>query len=103
MKPVVHIKELLDNFIDRTPKISKLVVEAGAADLWSKVIDPRWAGQTEALQVQNGTLYVSVSNSVLAQELSLKARDLLSRINEQGGKGEVLKEIRFKAGRARED
>lgn len=102
-KAVVHIKELLKDYVGRTPKINKIFSEAGAAELWLTVIDPKFSDQTEAVTVKNGTLYVSVSNSVLAQELSLKRGELLSKINEILGQGEVLKDIRFRAGTIRRE
>jgi len=98
-----HIKELLKEFAERTPKIARVFDEADAAALWKKLVEEEGLGRAEPINVKNGTLYVEADSSSLAQELSLKKRSLLEKINRLIGGGEVLKDIRFKTGRSREE
>ena len=97
----VHIKEILEKFIAKKPEISKLVTEAKAASLWEKIVDSEEQKQSEAIKVKNRTLYVLVSNSIWAQEFSLKKKGILEKINNLLGQGETLEDIRFRTGQIR--
>ena len=97
----VHIKGILDKFIAAEPKISKLITEANAASLWDKAVDSEEQKQSEAIKVKEGTLYVLVSNSVWAQELSLRKKEILAKINNLLNKEGALKDIRFRTGLVR--
>lgn len=101
MKPIFHIKEVLKKFVEREPKISRVVAEADAVDLWPRVVDKEAGENSQAVIVKGGTLYVTVSSPVWAQQLSLKRRELVDSLNAALGGGEILKDIKFRSGEAR--
>jgi predicted nucleic acid-binding Zn ribbon protein len=64
--------------------------------LWPEVVDERVSKNTEAIKISRGTLYISASSPVWAQELSFLKRAIIKRFNERAG-AEVISDIRFKA------
>jgi|GEM_PF-2277060 len=99
----VHISKLLEEIIFGEPRLSRAVEESDAAGLWPRIAEERGIKGSAPIKVKSGILYVQASNSVVAQELSLRKREILGRINELLGKGAVLKDIRFKIGAVREE
>ena len=65
--------------------------------LWEKVVEGEVKKNTEALKVQNRTLYVMVKNSVWAQELTFLKKEIIKKMNEAAGFGAVA-DIRFRVG-----
>jgi len=77
--------------------ISQSIKNCNTVLLWGKVVEGEVKKNTEALKVQNRTLYVMVKNSVWAQELTFLKKDIIKKINEAAGYGAVA-DIRFKVG-----
>jgi len=88
--------ELLDRYLDREG-LAKRVDLAGAVDRWPEVVGPKVAAVTRAEAVSpDGILWVRVTSSAWATELSLMAPRILPRLN-QNREGQV-REIRCLVG-----
>ena len=98
MKALVHIKDALEEYISGAPRVGRAIACADAASLWEKVVDKAVVGKTEAINVVGGTLFVSVPDPTLAQELSLKKSAILKKLNGELGRGNLVEDIRFKVG-----
>jgi hypothetical protein len=79
--------------------ISRRTREAQALYLWPSVVGPHLAGETSALRLTGGTLLVSASSTALSHQLHLERGLLVERLNHLIG-AEVVREIRFRQGRA---
>lgn len=66
---------------------------------WPRVAGEPLARLTEPLRVNQGVLYIEVSNHVIAQELSLMKDVYVKKINELLGEARV-QDIRFRVGTA---
>jgi len=93
-----HIIKLLEGIFQRESGLRRAVSESSAAMLWKEAAGKEAEGKAEALRVRDGVLWVVASSAVWAQELSLRKREILRRINSRLGAGDVLKDIRFKTG-----
>jgi len=101
VKSVLHIKDVLTKFIEAEPKISHLMAEADAVNIWETVVGKEAAANSQATIVKNGVLYILASSSVWAQQLSLKRKDIAGKINATLKGREVIKDIKFRTGELR--
>src|SRR5262245_59053500 len=91
-----QLGELLGRFLEREG-LAERVDLAGAVDRWAEVVGPKVAAVTRAEAVSpDGILWVRVTSSSWATELSLMAPRILGRLNE-GREGSV-REIRYLVG-----
>ena len=79
----------------------KTFSEQSALTLWPTVVGERIAQLTQAERLSNGILYIVVSSSAVAQELSFLKSRYLDALNEQLEKGSHIEEIRFIPGHFR--
>jgi hypothetical protein len=70
-------------------------------DVWEAAVGEALARKACPTKIQNGTLFVMVSNSTLIQELQFAKATLRDRLNQQLG-GPVVRDIRFVIGRVSE-
>ena len=75
--------------------ISRRTRAAQAVWLWPEVVGPLLAGQTRALQLRGGTLWVSATSAPLAHQLHLERQAIVERLNSAIG-APVVKDIRFR-------
>ncbi len=86
----------LDTWLAKSGLARRLDVSQ-VVDRWAEVVGPQVAAVTRAEAVNaDGTLWVRVATSAWANELSLMAPKILSRLN-QDRKG-IIKEIRWLTG-----
>jgi hypothetical protein len=64
-------------------------------DTWGRAVGDRVAKRTEPVTLQNGVLFVRVASSVWAQELSLLAPTIISRLRAAGA---PVSSLRFQVG-----
>ena len=64
-------------------------------ELWPKVVGEKIANKTKANNINNGTLFVEVSNSTWRQELQFQKKDIIEKLNKEI-KEKIVREIKFK-------
>jgi predicted nucleic acid-binding Zn ribbon protein len=91
-----RVGDLIGRYL-RREGLAKRVDLAGAVDRWAEVVGPKVAAVTRAEAVSpDGILWVRVTSSAWATELSLMAPRILGRLNQDRG-GQV-REIRCLVG-----
>ena len=70
--------------------IETKVREYQAIGLWPELVGEQVAKVSTAVRVSDGTLFVKVKGSAWRQELIYMKRDILSRIEQEVGKGIIL-------------
>lgn len=88
---------LLKDILQADKSLKKL----NAVLLWEDVVDKKIKKHTKAIKLQKNVLYVSVQNSIWAQELGFYKTDFIFKINQRAGE-QLVKDIRFKVGGAEE-
>ncbi len=87
----VSIKDILDSFIKES-KLSKGMQKLKIDEAWTKLMGQGVESYTTRIQLQNKTLVVSLSSSVLREELSYGKDKIVKMINEEMGE-EVVKKL----------
>ena len=85
------MKEALSAFIQKN-KLEKGIDKVDARAAWAKLMGNGVDNYTTETELKFGTLYVSLSSSVLREELSLGKSKIVRMINEEIGK-EVVKKL----------
>ena len=85
------MKEALSAFIQKN-KLEKGIDKVDARAAWAKLMGNGVDNYTTEIELKFGTLYVSLSSSVLREELSLGKSKIVRSINEEIGK-EVVKKL----------
>lgn len=88
------LSDALKSFL-QTNKLQKGIDQVNIADAWHEVLGPGVAGYTRAVRLSGGTLYVSLTSSVLREELSLGTTKIISLLNERMGR-EVVEKLVLK-------
>ncbi len=101
-KEPVKIGEILKDLLKKNRYLNYRVNVDKAIELWNKQEDKTVNGKTKAVGFKNGTLIVHVNSPVLANELSLKERFFIRKINRELGL-EIVKKIHFKSGFIKND
>ena len=65
-------------------KIDGKIKEARIIAAWHEVLGP-WAAPDDKLYIRNGVLFVSISSSVVRNELYMMRSTLMQRLNEKAG------------------
>lgn len=90
------VKDVLPGTL-RALGIARRTREAQALLLWAEVVGRELTGETEAIQLRGGTLWVRTSSAALAHQLHLEKPQILARLNDRIG-GAVVRDIRFLQG-----
>ncbi|MGB2759772.1 MULTISPECIES: DUF721 domain-containing protein [Maribacter] len=85
------MKEALSAFIQKN-KLEKGMDKVDARAAWAKLMGNGVNNYTTEIELKFDTLYVSLSSSVLREELSLGKSKIVRMINEEIGK-EVVKKL----------
>ena len=78
------IKDLMKSFIKEnnlTKGMQKIEIE----EVWAKLMGPGVVSYTDSIQLQNKTLIIRLSSSVLREELSYGKDKIIKMINEEMG------------------
>ena len=86
------IRDVLASFVENS-KLEKGLDMVRVEKAWQELMGNGVQNYTNSLKLHNGTLYVSLSSSVLRQELSYGKEKIIALINEELGKTVVSKLI----------
>ncbi|WP_339839947.1 DUF721 domain-containing protein [uncultured Maribacter sp.] len=85
------MKDALSAFIQKN-KLEKGMDKVDARDAWARLMGNGVNNYTTEIELRFDTLYVSLSSSVLREELSLGKSKIIRMINEELGK-ELVKKL----------
>ena len=86
----VPLSEALNDFIQKN-KLQHGIDKVNAREAWVNLMGNGVNNYTTAIELRNETLYVSLSSSVLREELSHGKSKILDMLNEELGKNLVKK------------
>jgi len=86
----VPMSEALNNFIQKN-KLQHGIDKVNAREAWVNLMGNGVNNYITAIELRNETLYVSLSSSVLREELSHGKSKILDMLNEELGKNLVKK------------
>ncbi len=90
MKPLgTAVKQLVKDL-----GLSSKLEQYEAVNRWAEVVGARIAQETEPMRIEKGVLVVKVKSSVWRNELNLRKREIIERLNTAIGRQHV-KDIRF--------
>jgi hypothetical protein len=87
----IPLSEALQEFIDAN-KLQKGIDKVDTREAWTKLMGNGVNNYTTAIELRHETLFVSLSSSVLREELSLGKTKIIAMLNEEIGK-EVIKKL----------
>lgn len=85
------MKDALSAFIQKN-KLEKGIDKVNAREAWARLMGNGVNNYTTEIELRFDTLYVSLSSSVLREELSLGKSKIIRMINEEIGK-ELVKKL----------
>lgn len=86
------LKKVLKHFIE-VNKLQKGIDQINVREAWNSLMGPGVNNYTTAVDLKGDSLYVSLSSSVLREELSLGRSKIISMLNEELGKDLIKKLI----------
>lgn len=87
----IPLSEALSEFIQEN-KLQKGMDRVDTREAWIKLMGNGVNNYTTAIELRNETLFISLSSSVLREELSLGKTKIIKMINEELGK-ELVKKL----------
>jgi carbamoylphosphate synthase small subunit len=87
----LNMKEALSAFIQKN-KLQGGIDKVDTREAWKALMGNGVDNYTTAIELRNGTLFVSLSSSVLREELSLGKSKIITMLNEELGK-DLIKKI----------
>jgi len=87
----IPLSEGLQEFI-KTNKLEKGIDKVNAREAWVNLMGNGVNNYTTAIELRNETLFVSLSSSVLREELSHGRSKIITMLNEELGK-ELIKKL----------
>lgn len=84
------IKDLMKSFIKEN-NLSKGMQKLKIEEVWEKLMGPGVVSYTEQVQLQNRTLIIKLTSSVLREELSYGKEKIVKMINQEMGEDLVSK------------
>ncbi len=87
----LSLKEALNEFIS-TNRLQGGIDKVNVKEAWVKLMGNGVNNYTTAVELRNETLYVSLSSSVLREELSHGRSKIITMLNEELGK-DLVKQI----------
>ena len=95
MKDIEDIRSILDSVVDEMG-IDRKLNTSNIFNHWEEIVGLEIAKRSRPDKLVSMTLYISVTSSTWANELSLMSDDLIEKINSFAG-DKVVKKVRFKA------
>ncbi|MBD0778737.1 DUF721 domain-containing protein [Maribacter sp. ANRC-HE7] len=86
----IPLSEALKDFIQEN-KLQQGIDKVNAREAWIRLMGNGVNNYTTAIELRKDTLYVSLSSSVLREELSLGKSKIVEMLNEELGKDLVKK------------
>ena len=87
----MSMQDALQGFIKKN-KLQKGMDKVNAREAWKKLMGNGVNNYTTAVELRNETLFISLSSSVLREELSHGTSKIISMLNEELGK-ELIKKL----------
>ena len=87
------INTIINGFL-KNSGLSSGVNQQKAIDVWNDVVGKSIAENTEVLSVEHGVLFIRVSSSSWSQELQLKKKEILLKVNNKIG-NKTITDLRF--------
>ncbi|MCJ7466039.1 MAG: DUF721 domain-containing protein [Maribacter sp.] len=87
----IPLSDALNEFI-KVNKLEKGIDKVSAREAWANLMGNGVNNYTTALEFRNDTLFVSLSSSVLREELSHGKSKIIAMLNEELGK-ELIKKL----------
>lgn len=84
------LSEVIKDYI-KALKIDKKLKEVEVIKSWEKVIGRNVAHATTQLYIKDKTLFVSLSSSVVRNELSMLKEEIIKRLNQSAGEDVIDK------------
>ena len=84
------VKDLMGSFVKEN-NLSKGMQKIKIEETWKKLMGPGVVTYTSKVQLQNKTLVVSLSSSVLREELSYGKEKIINMMNEELGEKLIAK------------
>jgi len=91
------VRYILENILSRNKHLRYEVKVREALYRWNDVTEEYVKNHTKAVYVKNRILYVNTESSVLANELSLREKEYIEKLNAKVGI-QIIKKIVFKSG-----
>lgn len=88
------LSEVLKNFVNEN-RLQKGLDRVNVKDIWQQQMGPAINKYTTSIQLNKDTLYVSLSSSVLREELSYGKEKIINMMNEELGR-ELVKKLVFR-------
>jgi hypothetical protein len=86
----IPLSDALNEFIKEN-KLEKGIDKVNAREAWANLMGNGVNNYTTALELRNDTLFVSLSSSVLREELSHGKSKIITMLNEELGKDLIKK------------
>ena len=88
------IKEAIHLFLEENATLTDKLAETRLINSWSKILGSMTERYTTNIYIHKKTLYITLSSSILKNELMMCREKLISRLNEEAGK-ETITNITF--------
>ena len=86
----MSIGDVLKDFVS-SGKLEQGLDKVNVLEVWNREMGPAIQKYTTGLKLQNDTLYVQLSSSVLREELSYGKEKIIKMLNEELGKDLIQK------------
>ena len=86
------ISEVLKNFFEDNAELYEKMLEIRIQRGWGEILGPMIRQYTRNMYIKNHVLYVSLTSSVLRNELTLNREKLIKSLNEYAG-SDVIRDI----------
>ena len=86
----MSIGDVLKDFVSSS-KLEQGLDKVNVREVWNREMGPAIQKYTTGLKLQNDTLYVQLSSSVLREELSYGKEKIIKMLNEELGKDLIQK------------
>lgn len=87
----IPISDILKEFVNNN-HLQKGLDKINVQDAWKQMMGNGVNNYTTAIQLENSTLYIQLSSSVLREELSYGKEKIIAMLNEAIGK-EIIKKL----------
>lgn len=84
------IKDVLGNFVSDN-NLQKGLDKVAVRETWEKIMGPAITKYTQNIKLDNNTLFIELSSSVLREELSYGKQKIVENLNEELGKNLIKK------------
>jgi predicted nucleic acid-binding Zn ribbon protein len=91
---IQSLRQVIDKFLKETP-LHKKLLERRIIEGWDEVMGKAVAQATGKRYINDGTLYIHLSSSVLRNELFMMKDSILAKLNRYAGE-EVIRDVVFK-------